>query len=186
MSAIFCYSWIVRKFIVFFTVLALFSLSLYSVGTTSSFAFFTGFDGTRDMHVNETIPLRSSLCTELVLEPISMTSRKFSIGPYFSFESTTETFSWNNTKLLGHSGASAGISTGIKLSDTVSIKVQAGAGTGLYDGGRLAYASLDGFASPEIHLDDLFIAMRLGVSYRKDTLSAIMQIGGGIQLGGDR
>ena len=170
-----------RKLLILFLLQTLFIASVFSVEIKSDISFYAGLESIHDNREAGGIPFKSALSTEINSRIFNLDFEDFSFGPVGSAKMTGPTSAYGNVRILGSSGFAVGICGSYKLSDDFSLSLEAVTGFGLY-GKNISYASLDGAIRADYMLENIRLSAKTGVSYKRETVSLLCQIGFGIDF----
>ena len=169
-----------KRFAFMLIIFLVLPISLFSNTIGFNVALYGGLDGISDLRDINSFPLRTADSFEVDITPFAITFDRFSIGPTAAYTITHPTRAYNNVIILGCQGYAYGIDVTYRASEEVSLGVECRYGHGKYDKTSIYYASFEGFLNARYYHSLGFIGLKAGVSYKKETLSAVCRLGVGV------
>ena len=170
-----------RKLLIFLLIQILTITSLFSLSMKSDIAFYAGLESVHDNRELGNIPLKSAATAELNCRVFNLDFGSLSFGPSISAKLTSPTTTFRNTRILGYTGFSFALNGSYQINDNLSLSIEAGTGVGAYNS-KIAYASIDGAIRADYELENAKLSAKTGLSYKRETISIICQIGIGIDF----
>ena len=162
--------------------LLLLPLSLHALSLDSSVTLYYGIE-TQDDKREDGMILRNSIRAEMVSNPFTLVFDNISIGPSLGFEFTYDSEPVSGIRLIGHEGAVFALNFKYSFQDSFSLGLEGGIGVGHYNYMDMSYASLNGYLIADWHVDRVILSIKTGLSYRRETIAGVIEIGAGLDFG---